>query len=230
MSEQQSNHYGEATADLIRQAYEDGVERAVLLMRHSARTFDRDIHDLLNPLTDHGRALCRQLGARLPKDVHVRGYASPPERCMETAQIVIDQHAEQGGSGGRTRPVEALGPFYALDQQKMWKGLTLADSLPDYIAQWFEGSVPADAMMPPKLAVEMILRVLTSKLSAPGEARQLDLCVSHDMTVFTVRHGVGLEPLHGPTVEFLDGLLVFERGGEHFVRSQHGGEVRLDTI
>ena len=126
--------------------------------------------------------------------------------------------------------MEALGPFYALDQQKMWKGLTLADSLPDYIAQWFEGSVPADAMMPPRLAVDMILRVLISKLNAPGESRQLDLCVSHDMTVFTVRHGVGLEPLHGPTVEFLDGLLVFERGGEHFIRSQHGGEVRLDRV
>jgi len=228
-SEDESRHYGTATTAMVESTFAEGVDRAVLLIRHSARTFDAELHDLENRLTGHGRALCRQFGAALPKNVHVRGYASPPERCMETARLVIDAHAAAGGSAGRTRPVEGLGVFYALDQQKMWMVLRAAGGLPAFLSQWFAGDVPTDAMMPAPLAVEMVMRVLRAKLHAPGDPRQLDLCVSHDMTVFTVRHGVGLEPLEGPTIEFLDGLLLFEREGRLLLRSQHGGEVVLTT-
>ncbi len=223
----ESDHYGRATARLIEAVYAEGADRAVVLMRHSARTFDRSIHDLENPLTDHGRGLSRQFGALLPKDVHLRGYASPPARCMETAEITLHAHAEHGGSGGRVRPVEALGMFYALDQQKFWKGMMAADGMPAYIAAWFDDAVPPDAMMPVELAVQMILRVLAAKLRAPGAARQLDVCVSHDFTVYTVRHALGLEGLGGPAVEFLDGLVLFERGGGLVMRSQHGAEVSV---
>jgi hypothetical protein len=226
-----SDHYGRDTAAMVNEVFGSGVVRGVLLMRHSARTFDPDIHDLLNPLTDHGRGLCRIFGSALSKDIRLRGYASPPERCMETAQLVIDTHRRHGGLGLRTRPVEALGVFYALDQQKMWKGLRQADGgLPQYVGEWFADEVPFDAMMPADLAVQMILRVLIGKLRDAGGSgvdRHLDLCVSHDMTVYTVRHGVGLESPDGPVVEFLDGLLLFERAGAYFMKSQHGGQVEI---
>ncbi|MEQ8693504.1 MAG: histidine phosphatase family protein [Pseudomonadales bacterium] len=225
-----SEHFGLATADMVADVYAGGAERAVLLMRHSARTFDRSIHDLLNQLTDHGRFLCDQFGAALPKDIQIRGYASPAERCMETAQKIIAAHEAGGGVAGRTRPVEAFGVFYGLDQQKMWKGLSLSDGLADYVGQWFAGEVPDDAMMPAPLAVEMIVRVLKSKLLTPMPDKSLDLCVTHDMTIFTVRHGLGLEPVHGPTVEFLDGLIMYEKDGCAIMRSHHGGEVDLGPV
>ncbi len=228
MEDNPGEHFGLATAELVREVYAQGAERAVLLMRHSARTFDRSIHDLQNPLTDHGRRLCLQLGEALPKDITLKGYASPPERCMETAQLVITAHEDGGGVGLRTRPVEALGVFYALDQQKMWKGLQQV-GLPDYVGQWFADDVPRDAMMPADVAVQMILRVLCGKLFAEGDKRQLDLCVSHDMTVYTVRHGLGLEPVTGPDVEFLDGLILFSNAGRLYMRSHHGGEVEVQA-
>ena len=227
--ENNSNHYGQATAQLVNQVFEAGAKRAVVLMRHSARTFDRNIHDLLNPLTDHGRELSRNFGAALPKQARIRGYASPPERCMETAQLAIAQHIEGGGEGLRTRPVEALGVFYALDQQKMWKGLSQAQGLADYVGQWFAGDVPADAMMPAPLAVDMVLRSLIPKLQTDDDQPHIDLCVTHDMTIFTMRHGVGLEPTTGPNVEFLDGLVLTEEEGRFVMRSTHGGEVALKT-
>lgn len=226
--ENPSDHFGVATAELVSSVYTEGAERAVLLMRHSARTFDRSIHDLENPLTEHGRHLCHQLGRALPKDVTLKGYASPPQRCMETSQLVIAAHEDSGGVGLRTRPVEALGVFYALDQQKMWKGLSQA-GLPEYVGQWFADDVPRDAMMPADVAVQMVLRVLCGKLFAQGAQRQLDLCVSHDMTVYTMRHGLGLEPVSGPDVEFLDGLILFARQGQLYMRSQHGGEVEVQA-
>ena len=220
-------HFGEATASMVQTVFDQGAQRAVLLMRHSARTFDRNIHDLLNPLTEHGRNLSRRLGKLLPKDLRIRGYASPPERGMETAQIVIASHEEHGGEGHRTRPVEALGPFYALDQQKMWKGLSQTDGLASYVGQWFDEDVPRDAMIPAPLAVDLILRVLIEKLYASGAERQLDLCVTHDMTIYTMRHGLGLESVEGPDVEFLDGLVLFEADGKLRMRSQHGSEIEI---
>ena len=226
------DHYGRATARLVAQTYAEGVQRALLLMRHSARTFDRTIHDLLNPLTDHGRALSLRLGQELPIDLHVRGYASPPERCMETAKLVIAGHERAGGSGARTRPVEAFGIFYALDQQKMWKGMSQAESMVSYLQDWFDGGVPDDAMMPADLAVTMMLRAMIGKLRSPtplAPGPQLDLCVTHDMSLYTLRHGVGLENLQGPDVEFLDGLLLFERDGRYVMRSQHGAEVLISV-
>jgi hypothetical protein len=230
-SDHLSDHFGRATNTLVSEVFDSGVDRAVLLMRHSARTFDHNIHDLLNPLTDHGRNLSERLGRNLPKDIACRGYASPPERCIETSELVIAGHQAQGGIGYRTRPVEALGVFYALDQQRMWKGLRLTGGLAEYCAQWFAGQVAEDAMMPAPLAVALILKVLAGKLNAPpveGARRQLDVCVTHDMTVYLMRHGVGLEPVSGPPVEFLDGLVLFRRGDQKFMRSHHGGEVRLD--
>ena len=227
-----SEHFGLETARMVREVYAEGVDRAVLLMRHSARTFDRSIHDLLNKLTNHGRVLCENFGAALPEDIALRGYASPPERCMETAQIAISSHVARGGEGHRTRPVEAFGVFYALDQQKMWKGLSLSEGLADYVGQWFAGSVPEDAVIPAPLAVELILRVLKAKLATPpssAKAKSLDLCVTHDMTIFLMRHGVGLEPVTGPDVEFLDGLIMYEKDGCTLMRSHHGGEVVLPS-
>jgi hypothetical protein len=225
---EEHHHFGLTTAEMVRDTFADGVDRGVLFMRHSARTFDRNIHDLLNPLTDHGRRLSVQFGSLLPKDVHLRGYASPPERCMETAQLVLDAHTQEGGSAGRVRPVEALGVFYALDQQKMWKGLSLSDGLPHYVGQWFADQVPADAMMPAPVAVNMIVRALVGKLrDDAATGRHLDVCVSHDLSVYTLRHGVGLEDVHGPEVEFLDGLLLFEKDGHLRMRSQYGSEVAI---
>ena len=53
------DQYGITTAAMVNETFAQGVERGVLLMRHSAREFRRDIHDLENPLTDHGRGLAK---------------------------------------------------------------------------------------------------------------------------------------------------------------------------
>ena len=222
-----TDRYGQATAAMVSRVFAEGAERAVLLMRHSAREFNRDIHDLLNPLTDHGRELAVEFGRNLPKQVHVKGYASPPERCMETAQLAIGAHVDEGGQGGRTRPVEGLGVFYCLDQIKMWKGLSESDGLATYVGRWISGDVPADAMMPSDVAVAMILNVMHGKLKAPGAHRQLDLCVSHDMTVYTVRHQLGLESVDGPQVDFLDGLILYAKGDDLLLASHHGSVAKV---
>ena len=229
---QPDDDFGDASARMTRAIFGEGVERGVLLMRHSAREYRRDVHDLENPLTAEGRSLAARFGASLP-DVNLRGYSSPVMRCRETGALAIEASAaaQRGGVISKVRDIEAFGVFYALDQIRMWKGLRKSDGLADYVGQWFAGKVPQSAMMRPQRAVGMVLEVMLDKLTAPAiqaGTPQLDLCVTHDMTIFTMREGVGLEPLTGPDVRFMDGLLMYEQDDKVFFASQHGGIVEVD--
>ena len=229
---QPDDDFGDASARMTRAIFGEGVERGVLLMRHSAREYRRDVHDLENPLTAEGRSLAARFGASLP-DVNLRGYSSPVMRCRETGALVIEASAaaQRGGVISKVRDIEAFGVFYALDQIRMWKGLRKSDGLADYVGQWFAGKVPQSAMMRPQRAVGMVLEVMLDKLTAPAiqaGTPQLDLCVTHDMTIFTMREGVGLEPVTGPDVRFMDGLLMYEQDDKVFFASQHGGIVEVD--
>ena len=229
---QPDDDFGDASARMTRAIFGEGVERGVLLMRHSAREYRRDVHDLENPLTAEGRSLAARFGASLP-DVNLRGYSSPVMRCRETGALAIEASAaaQRGGVISKVRDIEAFGVFYALDQIRMWKGLRKSDGLADYVGQWFAGKVPQSAMMRPQWAVGMVLEVMLDKLTAPAiqaGTPQLDLCVTHDMTIFTMREGAGLEPVTGPDVRFMDGLLMYEQDDKVFFASQHGGIVEVD--
>ena len=229
---QPDDDFGDASARMTRAIFAEGVERGVLLMRHSAREYRRDVHDLENPLTAEGRSLAARFGAALP-DVNLRSYSSPVTRCRDTGALAIEAStaAQRGGVISKVRDIEAFGVFYALDQIRMWKGLHKSNGLADYVGQWFAGKVPQSVLMRPQRAVGMVLEVMLDKLNAPAiEAGtpQLDLCVTHDMTIFTMRQGAGLEPVTGPDVRFMDGLLMYERDNKVFFASQHGGIVEVD--
>ena len=211
----------------------EGMERGVLLLRHSAREYRRDIHDLENPLTEAGRSLALTLGRRLPQSA-LRGYASPAHRCIETASLLIEgantQHQRQLGEP-TARPVEALGVFFALDQIRMWKGLRQAEGLSGYVDQWVYGGVDSAIMMAPTLAARFILDVLLAKLDSPGPQQQspsIDICVTHDMTILMMRHVLGLEPVERGPVNYLDGLLLYREGERVMLASSLGGRVVLD--
>jgi broad specificity phosphatase PhoE len=167
------------------------------------------------------------LGARLPKTLTVRAYASPPERCMETAALVLEGHRREGGAVTRHRPLEALGVFYALDQMKMWKLMNDAGGLVPFLSSWVGGEVPDDAMIPAGTAARLVQRVLADKLRQPVAAQQVDLCVSHDMTLYLLREVLLGEPSSGPEVGFLDALMLYESAGSLWLTSHHGTPRRL---
>jgi broad specificity phosphatase PhoE len=215
--------YGDATLRLIEAVFDEGATHAAVLMRHSAREFEAGRHDLENPLTDEGRELASRLGAGLPKDVLVRGYASPAERCLETAELMLAGHQQGGGRSTRHRPIEALGVFYVLDQMKMFKAMTAAGGQLPFLGEWFDERVPTDVMMPAELAARLVAGVVTHKLDQVVERPQLDVCVSHDMTVYTVRRILlGVEAAAETEVRFLDGVIFYETDGEVRVRSMDG--------
>jgi broad specificity phosphatase PhoE len=220
--------YGEGSVDLIRRLCESGVGRVALLVRHSVREFNRNVHDLVNPLTDEGRHHCRLFGVALPKDLAVRGYASPPERCVETARIVIDAHTAGGGrQSGATRPVESLGVFYALDQIKMWKTLQSSSGLSGFITRWAAGDVPRDAMIPADDAARLIARSSLERLRSGGEQRHLDFCVTHDMTILLLRDRLLGRPAATHSVNFLEALALYESAGAVWLQAADNQAVNI---
>jgi hypothetical protein len=221
--------YGDATLELIESIREEGVDHVVALMRHSAREFEPGRHDLLNPLTDAGREFARAFGAALPKQLLVRGYTSPAQRCVETTDLILEGHAAAGGSITRSRPIEALGVFYVLDQMRMYRAMTAATGQVPFLASWFAGDVPADVMMPAALAAKLLGGVVASKLKAPIQRPQLDVCVSHDMSLYLVRDRLlELNVVNGGEVAFLDGVVFYEKDEHVWMRGLHGSALRVD--
>lgn len=219
---------GDATVELLERLRDRGPRHFALLMRHSARTFEPGLHDLENQLTAAGRDLALSLGRRLPRDAVLRGYASPPARCMETAELVLEGHRQAGGNATRHRPLEALGVFYALDQMKMWQTLQAAGGLAPFVAAWVRGELPPDALMPAALAARLLQGVLADKLDRRLGDDQIDLCVTHDMTLYLMRQVLLDEPASGPAVGFLDALAFYrDDHGALWVCSQHGEPRRL---
>jgi broad specificity phosphatase PhoE len=215
MNEIAAGSYGVSMARALGELRGTGVHRTVAVIRHSAREFDPERHDLENPLTEHGRTCAQAFGGALPRDVFARAYASPVARCVETAALALDGHRAAGGDTGRHRTVEGLGLFYILDQMKMFRTMTSPrEDEGDFMRDWFEGRMPPDIMMPPRHSAEIMVRLLVAKLEQQRGHDQptLDLCVTHDLSIYLLKDRVlGLRHEQHGQVEFLDGLVVFER-------------------
>ena len=219
--------YGKATSDLLANIYARGIDHAVLLMRHSAREYDPEKHDLDNPLTNEGREYARILGADLPNGLTARGYASPSNRCMETADLVLEGYKNSGGTITRNRPVEGLGIFYVLDQMKMWRFMTDLGGLAPFVDAWFRGEVTEGVMIKSDQAANIILGILSERLDEQTFPRQLDVCVSHDITLYLMRNrllGQGTD--RGP-VHYLDAVAAYMRDGSLWLETSLGPPVRV---
>ena len=221
---------GESTLALVQQLYDEDVNHIVLLMRHSAREFAPNKHDLLNPLTDEGRDLARSLGAQLPKALTIRGYSSPAERCVETVDLIMAGHESKGGEITRNRPIEALGVFYVLDQMKMYMAMQKAGGMVDFLQTWFNEEVTGDILMPADIAAKLIATLAAQKLKETAHEKQLDLLVSHDFTLYTIKDRLLRQDTSKyPDVHFLDGIALFERDGKTWIQSHHEPAVELNA-
>ena len=231
MAEPATLTWGQSTVDLLAELAAAGVQRKVVLVRHSAREFVAGRHDLENPLTDDGRAAASAFGAALPTGFQWRGYASPAERCQDTAKLALQAHEQMGGLVTRVRPMEGLGVFYALDQMKMFRIMQGAGGLGPFLSLWISGAVPPDVMLNPQVAANAIGRMLLQKLDEPGtDRRSADLLVSHDMSLGLVRECLlGQSWDRVGAVQFLDGLVAYRDHAGSWLVSPHGERVPLHS-
>ena len=206
--------YGGRTLELLAALTERGVNRATLVMRHGAREYVPGRHDLENPLTDLGRAHAEDFGRRLDPRWRVRVYASPVQRCLDTGTLLLAGHLETGGESlGSVRAMEALGIFYSLDQMRMFKAMQVAGGLEPFVDAWASGALGRDVVMPTFDAARALTDLLAARLGERREAVALDVCVSHDITLYLLRDRLlGLDRSHD-TVRYLDGVALWEEDG-----------------
>ncbi len=159
----------------------------------------------------------------------VRGYASPAQRCVETAELLLEGHREGGGEVARTRPVEGLGVFYILDQMKMYRAMQEAEGQNPFLERWVRGGIARDIMIPADLAARLVAHVATEKLNQALKIPQLDLLVTHDMTLYTVRDRLLQQPVgQFGEIAFLDGMILFRQDGQLHIQSSHGPAVPIE--
>ena len=217
---------GDTTIDLLEQLAARSVRPAGVIMRHSARTFLPDVHDLDNNLTDAGREMSLAFGRKLPKSYRLRAYASPPRRCIETGELILRGHQQAGGAVMRTRPIEVLGVFYVLDQMKMYRILKAAGDLRAFTAQWVRGELAPDVVMDASEAARIIMGALAAKLGERTDEARLDLFVSHDMTLHLLKACLlGEQPIDASPVAFLEGIAFHFDSGALVMQGVSGNPV-----
>jgi broad specificity phosphatase PhoE len=200
--------------------------RVVALIRHSARHYGRTENDLDNPLSDLGRTLCREFGAALPRWQAFGTLSSSAGRCIETAELIGASHAHPRATENRT--LEALAAFYVRDMRRVG-GMMKHLSPQETLRRWFAGELPSEVMTQPGEAAERIAAAIVGLLrSAPDDS--LTLCVSHDWSIYLLRHMV-LELLYGehPPAEYLDGFAFWFDGDALVVSSALCGVRRIAT-
>ena len=125
--------------------------------------------------------------------------------------------------------MEALGVFYVLDQIKMFMAMQESGGLVPFLNRWFDGGIQHDILIPADLAAQVIGRLAATKLTEKPPAPQLDLLVSHDFTVYTLKAQLlGQDTTRFPEVHFLDGIAFFARDGKTYVQSHHEDAIELN--
>lgn len=221
---------GEKIIQHLERLGENGIERALAVIRHSAREYAPGRHDLDNPLTDEGRQMARRFGEGLPARLTVRAYSSPVARCVDTAERILEGHRAKGGVVERQRVLEGLGLFFILDQRKMFRLMRdVHGGGQEFIRAWCERRVEEDVVIPARAAARIMLSMLASKL--PPGSPSLAVAVSHDFNLFLLREQIfGMRHEDHGHVDYLDGIVLFEDAGRLWVEAPGVARVELEEL
>jgi len=191
----------------------DAANPVMLLIRHSHRNTLRDQKDMLGGgLTELGKDLSKEMGARLPTSRMAHFFFSIVPRCYETAESMAQGFTEQGGKIIDMDPLPTLvRPEYT--QQEVWKNLQPnGENVTDFINRWadgeFEGIEPFSEFQE-KLMNDTLRRLLD--LREP----QMHIHVTHDLSLMASKRMFFDRPLEWEDREpFLGGLGVTIRNEE----------------
>ena len=112
----------------------------------------------------------------------------------------------------------------------MFKSMRDAGGIVSFLQRWFDGGIARDILMPANLTARLVGGVAKEKLSQTGDDPQLDLLVSHDFTLYTVKDQLLKQGTHRyPDVHYLDGIAFFNRDGKTFIQSHHEPAIELDV-
>ena len=201
---------GRETANVIEGLRKRGINRQVVLMRHSVRNYSEDPR--LEPfmgLTEQGKEAAIAFGRAVGQMAPLTPCSSYIGRCIETAYLL--QRGSSCKDGRINTLEEVLSPFYVKDFQKII-ALALEHDLTGFIRGWIDGAFPETIIDSASSTASSMVQFVEQRLL--GEELGLTVGVTHDWNVFTLKEFALKLPheIWGKVV-FLEGVVFFHEGG-----------------
>lgn len=199
--------HGLQLLDTLRSLPTDAPAAAIL--RHAERFPILDSAEpTLAEITPGGAAAAGAFGARLCGFDDVRIFHSPVKRCRQTAECIARGVASTGCPVEIAGPADALGVDYITDVKEAGR-LTMLHG--DYFVRlWFSGQIAPTVIRAAEEVAARKLAFLAQRLREPcAQGRRLDLHVSHDWNILTLRELVcGVRHEEAGWLDFLDGVAI----------------------
>ncbi len=222
------NEFGTQTLTLIKDLQAKGITKMSVMMRHSARYYDRG-----NPgkepflgLTEEGKQYSYDFGKRLPRGLTIKPFSSTYGRCIETAYLIDKGYTAQGGSTVNNRVDAILSPSYV--KKPFQLGKVMQKEATDFIRFWFDGNIPEEIIEVPEKAAWNIVDFLAANLTDLSD-NQVSLSVSHDWNMYLVKEqcmGLVHEEVGG--VEYLESVVVYEEDNQRYLANHQCDPVTLN--
>jgi len=220
---------GSKTLQVLHDLHAQGVTNYVVLMRHADRPIDHAGNDLAMQISEEGRRDAYAFGRALPCDGLKRFYASPIDRCVETATLIAKGCQDTGGeTSPKVTVMDALFAFFVRDVERA-DGLlyeTFGQGDPyRFFRDWFDGNYPPEMIDDAAQAARAQLDALLPLLQGPPAG---NICVSHDINLFLIKnYYLGLRPEDHEYIQFLEGVVIYEQDGEYYIVNHQAGAKKL---
>ena len=210
---------GSKTLQVLRDLHHQGVTRYAVLMRHAERPVENAENDLLMQITEEGKRVAEKFGQGLPPISPLRFFASPVDRCVETADFIAKGAQSIGVKTEATRKMEKLYAFYIRDLRAT-DGILYEmfgrNEWAQFFRNWFEGKYPPEIIDDAREAAETLLKALVDLIRQPTAGG--NICVSHDINLFLIKeYYLGLRPEDHEYIQFLEGVIVYEKDGDAYI-------------
>jgi len=222
---------GQDALNVVSDLNSQGINRMAVVLRHSAREYDFEnlwMERYLG-LTDEGKEFALTFGKDLPTDPLLRLYSSASARCVETAYQIEKGKISIGGKTETNRLARELLTFYAMNSRKAL-AINIEKGDTQLFRDWFDHKIPLDILADPEESGETIVSYLVDLLTGIQETH-IDVHVTHDWNLYLLKElylGLPLEKVGGVT--YLEGIILYEDGGEFYVTNHQTAPKRLKRI
>ena len=223
------NGLGRKTVKIINDLQQAGVDKYVVLMRHSARQFGTAEDDPFMRLTEEGKQAAYEFGRALPSDPPIRFFSSYIERCVETSAAIEQGFLTKGGKAKTNKIIDPLYVFYVNDLPKLGQlayKMVGEDEWPQFFRNWFDGVISPDLIEDAAPAAKKLLGTLLQLLQEPSTPGG-NICISHDWNLFLIKeYYLGLKPEENEYIQFLEGVIIYKLNDDFYI-TNHQSEATL---
>ncbi len=219
----------EQTVNVINNLLNQGITKISVLLRHSERFFSKDpLKEPFMGLTDKGKKYAFDLGTQLCSGLVPVLYSSSIGRCIETAYLIDKGFSavHNNLATDHNRLDDRLTPFYIRDMVKAVH-MVQKTGVNNFLRSWFDSAIDEAVMDNPADTADIMCRFMIERIMNLHE-NQICLCISHDWNIFPVREfKMGLKHETAGDVDYLDGVVFFEKEHQYFLTDNNTDPIRL---